>query len=236
MFEEVKIAPSILSADFMNMQHEVLSLEKAGADLIHIDVMDGHFVPNLTIGVPVTEQLSAIATIPLDVHLMISNPLVQIPWFLKANPHLITVHWEALDEQNNEVERAIEMIHEGGSKAGLALKPDAPIEVLDPYLESLDMILIMSVFPGFSGQSFIEGSDKRIADVARRCKQKNIAPLIQVDGGIGIDTAALVGSAGADVLVAGNAVFKSSNLADAIKDIRDSATHAQNNVKGGSVD
>lgn len=227
MFEPVKIAPSILSADFMNMESEIRRLEKAGADWIHVDVMDGHFVPNLTMGVPIVKQLRSLTALPLDVHLMISNPLDQLPWFLEADPDMVTVHWEALDESQNEAQKALELIHAAGSQAALTIKPDAPVSVLAPYIEHLEMVLIMSVFPGFSGQSFIEGSDARVAEVVRMAREKGVSPLIQVDGGIGEKTAPLVAAAGADVLVAGNAVFKADKLSVAIENIRNIATQAQ---------
>lgn len=226
MFEPVKISPSILSSNFLDMGREVAAITEAGADWIHVDVMDGHFVPNLTMGVPLVKALSSFSTIPLDVHLMISNPLQQLPWFLEYKPDYVTIHYEALGDASNaneEAKIAADLIHDAGVKAGIALKPDTPTSVLDSIIDIWDMVLVMSVFPGFSGQSYIEGSDERIAEVVRMAQHKNCTPLIQVDGGIGAHNAHLVSSAGADVIVAGNAVFKAKSYASAIADIRSSA-------------
>ena len=219
MFEKVKIAPSILSADFMNMERDIRMLEEAGASYVHVDVMDGHFVPNLTLGVPFVAQLKKITHLPLDVHLMIDNPLYQLPWFIEAGSDLITVHLEALNESAGEVEQALDMISSAGIKAALSIKPDMQTERLQPYITSVDMVLIMSVYPGFSGQSYIEGSENRVAEVVSYARAEKVSPLIQVDGGIGVDTVAKVCAAGADVLVAGNAVFGAASPRKAIEDI-----------------
>lgn len=231
MFEAVKISPSILSADFMNMERDVLDIARAGADWVHVDVMDGHFVPNLTVGVPFVKHLRSISPLPLDVHLMIGNPLEQLPWFCACSPDCITVHWEAFDTAHPDADarKALDTIHEGGAKAGIALNPDTPVDVLADSLSSWDMVLIMSVHPGFSGQSFIPAAGGRVAQLAALCCAAGCAPLIQVDGGINCDTAAVVCAAGADVLVAGNAVFGAENRADAISAIRS----AGNAVQGG---
>lgn len=221
MFQPVKISPSILSADFLNMGAEVASIEQAGADWVHVDVMDGHFVPNLTMGVPLVRQLKAATALPLDVHLMISNPLVQIPWFLDAGADIVTFHLEATTE--DEAMRAIEAIHAAGAQAGVAIKPATPASSVAPYLSEADMVLVMSVEPGFSGQSYIEGSDEKVAEVARLAQEAGAAPLVQVDGGIGIATLGGVVDAGADVLVCGNAVFAAADPARAIAEIREAA-------------
>lgn len=201
-------------------------LEAGGAGYIHVDVMDGHFVPNLTLGVPFVSQLKAITDIPLDVHLMISNPLVQVPWFLEAGADIVTVHIEALNEQAGEVDRIIAMIHEAGARAALSLNPDTSTEVLRPYIADLDMVLLMSVFPGFSGQSYIEGTDQRVAQVVAMAREAQGAPLIQVDGGIGPATVACVAREGADVFVCGNAVFKAPDPQAAIAEVSRLATAA----------
>ena len=204
VFQPVKIAPSILSADFMNLQRDIEAIQAGGAGYVHVDVMDGHFVPNLTMGVPVVKQLKKITDMPLDVHLMISNPLEQLPWFLDAGADIVTVHAEAA--AGYQLERAVEMIHAAGAKAAASVKPHTPVEVLAPVMAQLDMVLIMSVEPGFSGQSYIEGSERKVARTVELARAVGAAPLIEVDGGIGVKTAPLVAAAGADVLVCGSAV------------------------------
>lgn len=189
-------------------------VEQAGAQWVHVDVMDGHFVPNLTFGVPLVKQLAAATDLPLDVHLMISNPLDQVPWFVEAGATSVTVHVEACDE--GELVRAVDAIHEGGAKAAAAIKPKTPVAALEPVLADLDMVLVMSVEPGFSGQSYIVSSEVKVAHVVERCREVGASPLIEVDGGIGVETAALVAAQGADVLVCGNAVFGAPDPAAAI--------------------
>lgn len=227
MFGAVKIAPSILSADFMNLEKDIRMLEKAGADYVHVDVMDGHFVPNLTLGVPFVSQLKAITELPLDVHLMISNPSEQLDWYLKAGADIVTFHIEAI-ESEEEGHELIARIRQAGASPAISLKPDAPIESVKPFIASLDMVLVMSVFPGFSGQSYIDGSEQRVAAVAQMAQELNPDLLIEVDGGVSPNrTAGLVGSKGADVLVAGSAVFCAEDPAKAITDIRNAATSAR---------
>lgn len=233
MFEPVKIAPSILSADFMNLGRDIALIEEAGAGYVHVDVMDGHFVPNLTMGVPVVKQLKKAASIPLDVHLMIDNPLEQLPWFLDAGADSITVHVEALDEEG--LARAVSAIRAAGAKAAVALKPATPAEAVAPVIGEVDMVLVMSVEPGFSGQSFIGGSDARVARVAELARAASASPLIQVDGGIGVATAPLVAAAGADVLVCGNAVFAAQDPAAALEAVRAAAESARAAALGTSA-
>lgn len=225
MFQAVKIAPSILSADFMNLERDVKRIEEAGAGYVHVDVMDGHFVPNLTMGVPVVKQLKAITKLPLDVHLMIDNPLRQIPWFLAVGSDIITVHAEALDDA--EAAETVRLIHEAGAMAAVSVKPNTPVDCLRPYLADLDMVLIMSVEPGFSGQSYIKGSEDKVAQVVAMARELGVQPLIEVDGGIGVATAPLVAAAGADVLVCGNAVCGAADPAQAIADITAVAEEAR---------
>lgn len=220
MFQAVRISPSILSSDFMNLESEIRDIERGGADWVHVDVMDGHFVPNLTIGVPIATQVKAITELPVDVHLMISNPMEQVPWYLAGKPDMVTVHWEALDAEAGEPARIAEIIHEGGSKAAIALKPDTPVSVLEGTIELWDMVLVMSVYPGFSGQSYIPESAQRVRELVHLCWDHDCAPLIQVDGGIGERTAPLVCAEGADVLVCGNAVFKAEDRGAAIAAVR----------------
>ena len=231
VFQPVKIAPSILSADFMNLARDIRVIEEGGAGYVHVDVMDGHFVPNLTMGVPVVKQLKKITKLPLDVHLMISNPLDQLPWFLEAGADIVTVHAEAAP--GYQLERAVELIHAAGAKAAASVKPRTPVEVLSPVVADLDMVLVMSVEPGFSGQSFIEGSDRKVARVVELARAVGASPLIEVDGGIGCATAPLVAAAGADVLVCGNAVCGADDPAAAIAAVTRAAEDARRSVLSG---
>lgn len=218
MFQPVKIAPSILSADFMNLTRDIKLIEQAGAGYVHVDVMDGHFVPNLTIGVPHVRQLKRITDLPLDVHLMVSNPLEQLPWFIAAGSNIITVHAEPL--YGDQLAQAVQLIHEGDAKACIALKPKTPVEALAHVIGSLDMVLVMSVEPGFSGQGYIEGSEDKVAQVAAMAREAgNPSMLIAVDGGIGLKTVERVCSAGADVIVCGSAVYAAGDPAKALADI-----------------
>ena len=231
MFQPVKIAPSILSADFMNLERDIEMIEQAGAGYVHVDVMDGHFVPNLTIGVPHVKQLKRVTELPLDVHLMISNPLEQLPWFLQAGADMLTVHAEALEGQ--WLDRAVAMIHDAGAQACVALKPNTPIEALAGVIADLDMVLVMSVEPGFSGQSYIEGSEGKVAGVASMATEAgNDGLLIEVDGGIGMGTVERVCAEGADVIVCGNAVFAADDPAVALASIEELGNKARLSALG----
>ena len=222
------VSPSILSADFGKLGADCRMVLDAGAQMLHYDVMDGHFVPNISFGVPVLKSLhKALPEAFYDVHLMISNPLVQLPWYLEGNPDVVTVHWEALDIEAGEAEAASRMIREAGAKAAIALKPDTPVDVLRNTMHLWDMVLVMSVFPGFSGQSYIPESAGRVAQTVEIARQEGVSPLIQVDGGIGVKTAPIVCCEGADVLVCGNAVFKAESRADAIRAVREAASASQ---------
>lgn len=225
MFEPVRIAPSLLSADFMNLGRDVALIEEAGAGFVHVDVMDGHFVPNLTMGVPVVKQLKKATSLPLDVHLMIENPLEQLPWFLDAGADFVTVHAEVLDADG--LARAIASIHAAGAKAAVSLKPRTGVGALAPVIADVDMVLVMSVEPGFSGQSYIEGSEDKVARVVEMARAVGASPLVQVDGGIGPATAARVAAAGADVLVCGNAVFATPDPAAALTEVARIADEAR---------
>lgn len=225
MFQPVKIAPSILSANFMDLRADIAAIEEAGAGYVHVDVMDGHFVPNLTMGVPLLKQLSRATELPMDVHLMIANPLEQIPWFVDAGADSITVHAEALGV--DELVRAVALIRESGCAPAVSVKPGTPVEALLPVLGEVDMVLVMSVEPGFSGQSYIAGSEGKVAQVVAASRALGVAPLIQVDGGIGPATAPLVAAAGADVLVCGNAVFAADDPGAALREVAAAADAAR---------
>lgn len=225
MFEPVKIAPSILSADFMNLARDIERIDQGGAGFIHVDVMDGHFVNNLTMGVPVVKQLKGVTEVPLDVHLMIDNPQKQLAWYLDAGADWVTVHAEVLGEE--ELCDVINQIHAAGAKAGVSVKPSTSLEVLKPVIDMVDMVLIMSVEPGFSGQSYIEGSDARVAEVVAMAREHGVSPLIEVDGGMNEKTVGLVCAQGADVIVCGNAVCGAPDPALALQNIERIANDAQ---------
>lgn len=217
MFTDIQIAPSILSADFANLERDVRMVSEAGADWIHVDVMDGHFVPNLTIGPAHVKMLKRVTDVPLDVHLMIDNPEVQVPWYIDAGADSVTVHVEACDDAAT----MLRMIGDAGVKVGISLNPETDASALEGLLGLVDMVLVMSVHPGFGGQSFIESSPAKIAAIIEMCKAEGAAPLIEVDGGIGVGTAPLVSAVGADVLVAGSAIFCADDPAVALRGIRD---------------
>lgn len=210
------IAPSILSADFTKLGDEIKAVEKAGADWIHIDVMDGHFVPNLTYGPIIVEACKRVTSLPLDVHLMIENPDASIPDFIKAGADLISVHVEACVHLN----RTIQLIKESGIKAGVALNPATPLDSVDWMLEYLDFVLIMSVNPGFGGQSFITNAVEKINTLKKMIHDRNPATLIQVDGGVNEKTIGDIAAAGANSFVAGSAIFGSSDYAKTISHFR----------------
>jgi len=213
----VKIAPSILSADFSRLGEEVIAAEKAGADLVHVDVMDGHFVPNITIGPLVVKAVKKVASIPLDVHLMIEDPDKYIRDFADSGADIITVHQEA----SVHLHRTIQNIKECGVKAAVSINPATPVSSLELVLSYVDMVLIMSVNPGFGGQKFIpEALDKirQLRDIITRNKYR---AEIEVDGGVNIDNVADVMKAGADIVVMGSAFYNSENYADTVKRVRE---------------
>ena len=214
----IKVAPSILSADFVNLERDIRALGPAGADYVHVDVMDGLFVPNLTIGLPVVKAISRISPLPLDVHLMIDRPLRYAERFCEAGADVLTLHVEA--DTPEHTREALETIRACGRKAGLSLKPGTPAEAALPYLELCDLILVMTVEPGFGGQSFMADQLEKIRAIRALLKERGLRCELEVDGGINAETAPLAVEAGADVLVAGSAVFGKSDRRAAIAALR----------------
>lgn len=222
MPKPVQIAPSILSADFARLADEVAAVERAGADLLHIDVMDGHFVPNLTIGPPIVESLRKVTKLPLDVHLMITNADAFIPEFARAGANYLTVHVEACPH----LHRTIQSIKELGVKAGVTLNPATPVHSLQEILAEVDLVLIMSVNPGFGGQKFIASCLAKVKAVRQMLDRIGSHALLEVDGGVKAENAAQVLEAGADVLVAGSAIFSGSDYAARITALRTAGQQA----------
>jgi ribulose-phosphate 3-epimerase len=217
MKRTIKIAPSILSADFSRLGEEIKAVEAAGADLIHVDVMDGHFVPNITIGPLIVQACRKATKLPLDVHLMIENPELYIADFAKAGADYITVHAEAA----RHLHRLVQSIREHkGVKAGVSLNPATPLEELDYILDELDLVLIMSVNPGFGGQAFIPSALRKIRELRQLINDRKLSVEIEVDGGVKPENAAAIAGAGADILVAGSAVYGAKDYAAAIREIR----------------
>jgi ribulose-phosphate 3-epimerase len=203
----IKIAPSILSANFMNLDEEIKATEKAGAHMLHIDIMDGHFVPNITIGYSIVESIRKITKLPLDVHLMIEHPDLFIDDFVSAGADFLTVHIEA----SVHLHRTIQYIKKKGTKACVSINPATPVLALEDILHEVDMILLMSVNPGFGGQEFIPHTIEKIKLLKKMVLGKKVSPLIEVDGGIKLDNAKEIADAGADILVMGSAFFSSDN-------------------------
>lgn len=212
----VKVAPSILSADFSKLGEDIKSIDKGGADFIHIDVMDGSFVPNISFGFPIIRSIRKITNKVFDVHLMIENPSDYIDDFIEAGADLITVHYES----DRHIDRTINYIKSKGKMAGIALNPGTPVSVLKNLIPYIDMVLIMSVNPGFGGQKFIAYSLDKIKEVKQLSEKLNPKLLIQVDGGIGSENVKEVIAAGANVIVAGSAVFNGGDIDENIKALR----------------
>lgn len=210
------ISPSILSADFANLERDIKLVETNGADWIHVDVMDGHFVPNITIGIPVTAALKRVASVPLDVHLMIENPEKYAQDFIKAGADILTFHYEAM-RNDEEIFKLIRLIKAHGVKAGLSIKPKTPAEKILPFLDELDLLLVMTVEPGFGGQKFMEDCAEKIK-VIRKNAPSNL--IIQVDGGINAETGRICRDYGATSLVAGNYIYKSADIKSAIESLK----------------
>jgi ribulose-phosphate 3-epimerase len=213
----IKIAPSILSADFGNLLDNVKTVEKAGVDLLHIDIMDGYFVPNITIGPPVLESLKGKTSLPFDVHLMISNPDKYIENFVNAGANILTVHVEAC----THLHRTIQNIKSHGIKAAVSLNPATPLCTIEEILDELDMVLLMSVNPGFGGQKFIRNTLNKIKRLKDMILDRQLNIDIEVDGGIKLDNVEKVVEAGANVIVAGSAIFKSDNISETVNSFRD---------------
>jgi ribulose-phosphate 3-epimerase len=214
--QTMKIAPSILSADFSRLKDEIESVEAAGADWLHVDVMDGHFVPNITIGPVVVESVRKVTKIPVDVHLMITDPDKYAPEFIKAGADWISVHPDTCPNPNATLNK----IRELGAKASIAVNPDVPLSKVEGLLKDINMILMMTVFPGFGGQAFIPNVLPKIAEARKMIDQRKSSILIEVDGGIKTDNVARVVDAGGEVIVSGSGIFKTPNYAQTIGQMR----------------
>jgi ribulose-phosphate 3-epimerase len=209
----VEIAPSILSADFTRLGEQIDAVERGGATLIHVDVMDGHFVPNITVGLPVVRSLSRATSLPLDAHLMISEPGLYAEQFVEAGAQMVSVHIEA----DPHIHRTLASIKKGGAKAGLVINPATSLSAIDEALAYADYVLVMSVNPGFGGQKFIPASLDKVRRLRRMIKERGLATRIEIDGGIGPDNIADAAAAGAEIFVAGTSVFGQSDPAAAVR-------------------
>ena len=217
----IKLAPSILSADFARLGEQVAEAARAGADYIHVDVMDGHFVPNITIGAPVVAAIRPLTSLPLDVHLMIEHPERYISEFVHAGADIITVHVEA----SPHLQSTIELIKKLGVKAGVSLNPPTPLSAVDEFIHHVDLVLIMSVNPGFGGQSFIPETLPRIENMRKILDARGLSAELEVDGGINADNAPDIVKAGANVLVAGNSVFRAEDgISRALQRLREATS------------
>jgi ribulose-phosphate 3-epimerase len=212
----MKIAPSILSADFSRLKDEIQAVEAAGADWLHVDVMDGHFVPNITIGPVVVEWVRKVTTIPVDVHLMITDPDKYAPEFIKAGADWISIHPDTCANPNATLQK----IHGLGAKASIAVNPDVPLSQVESCFADIDMVLMMTVFPGFGGQSFIPDVLAKITEARDLIAERKLPILIEVDGGIKTDNVARVVQAGGEVIVSGSGIFKTPNYSDTIRQMR----------------
>ncbi len=215
----IKISPSILASDFSRLGEEIARVEKAGADMIHLDVMDGHFVPNLTIGPPVIKSLRGVTSLPFDVHLMIDNPERFIDSFVDAGADILSVHVE----KNPHLHRTIEMIKNHGCRASVVLNPATPLNTLEMVLDKVDMVLLMTVDPGFGGQHYIEGMTEKVQELKRMIVQRGLKIDIEVDGGIDLENIHEVTEAGANVIVAGSTIFHAPDIMEIIRGLRQKA-------------
>ena len=212
-----KVSPSILSADFVNLERDIRHLQASGADYIHVDVMDGIFVPNITIGIPVVAAIRKITDLPLDVHLMITEPLRYVERFCDAGADILTIHAEADTVENNL--EALRHIRAKGVRTGVSLKPATPPEALDPYMDLMDLILVMTVEPGFGGQKFMEDMMPKVRTLRKIIDVRSPGVELEVDGGVNTETARICVDAGANVLVAGSALFKAPDTSRFIREI-----------------
>ncbi len=212
-----KLAPSLLSADFSDLKNEIKKAEEGGADLFHLDIMDGHFVPNLTFGPMIVKAIRKLTYLPLDSHLMISNPDQYIEEFRKAGSDIITVHFEACIH----LHRTIMKIKETGAKAGVSINPATPVNVLEEIIDYVDILLIMSVNPGFGGQKFIENAIRKIIQAKKIITERNLNVEIEVDGGIDLNNVEFLLEAGADIIVAGSSIFNSNDVKETVKKFKE---------------
>ena len=212
----IKIAPSILSADFANLERDIRRI--SDADYVHVDVMDGVFVPNISIGIPVVQSIRKVTEMPLDVHLMIVEPVRYVEQFCDAGADLVTIHVEADTEEN--IQAAIDKIHAKGKKAGVVVKPKTPAEAVLPFLKKVELIMVMTVEPGFGGQKFMADMMPKVTAIRRLIDQQNPACELEVDGGVAPDTCRVCIDAGANVLVAGSAVYKAADIPARIAELR----------------
>jgi ribulose-phosphate 3-epimerase len=218
-----KIAPSLLSADFTRLGEEIRAVERAGADLLHFDVMDGHFVPNISMGVPILEAVRKVSTLPLDAHLMISEPEKYVEVFIKSGANSVSVHSEVCPD----IPKLAKRIRELGARASIGVNPETSIDRVIAAAEHLDMILIMSVHPGFGGQEFIPASLQKLREVRRELKRRGLSIDVEIDGGVKADNIAEVKAAGANVFVSGSGIFGEQDYGRIVAEMRDLIAHAQ---------
>lgn len=218
----IQILPSILAADFVRLGEQVRTVEAAGIEMLHVDIMDGHFVPNFTLGTPITESLRRFTNVKLDHHLMIDDPDTYAPIFIKAGADCVSVHYEVC----RNLDRTIHMIREHGAQAGVVINPATPVALLENVLDIVDYVLVMSVNPGYGGQKFIPNSLRKVRELARLRAERKLSFAIEIDGGVGTENIAEVAKAGVDWCVAGSSVFHAPDPAQAVRDLRRRAEEA----------